>query len=391
MQFKMEKKYIVYIFYICFTATVIFISYNIIFHLDMFIGTILSFIGFIFRLLAPVITGIVIAYLLYPITAAIRKVLVERLRLKKHSHLLSVILTYVSVLILFVLLIYGIYALIGGQITGNKNISAMISSISGYLARYNELLQHINIKITESGLSVDLKGYLNDAVVMVGKYISASSSSIFQLSKGFGNTILNGFLGLFISFYLLKDFDMFKRMYFRLMSLFIKEDRFTAINNMLKEINEVISKFIRGQLLDGLILGLLSSIGLTVIGMDFAFLIGFTAGMANIIPYVGPIVGCVPAVIVGLLSDNPMNALWALLIFFIVQQLDGAVIAPKIVGDSLGLHPVFIIMAVSIGGSLFGILGMLLSVPTLGIIKLFLLKYINKKERKKAAAFTTFN
>jgi len=162
----------------------------------------------------------------------------------------------------------------------------------------------------------------------------------------------------------------------KIMLLIFNIDKIKAINNNAKEIDNVISKFIRGQLLDGLIVGLLSSVGLIIIGMDFAFLIGFTAGMANIIPYIGPVVGCIPAIIVGLLSPNPIIALWAVVVFIVVQQIDGMIISPKIVGDSTGLHPVFVIMAIAIGGSLGGILGMFLSVPILGVIKLFISKYL---------------
>jgi predicted PurR-regulated permease PerM len=167
------------------------------------------------------------------------------------------------------------------------------------------------------------------------------------------------------------------------MSLFFKEEKFHSINETGKEINQILSRFIRGQLLDALIVGLLSSIGLSIIGLDFAFLIGFSAGIANIIPYVGPVVGCIPAIIVGVLSSHPINALWAVLVFFIVQQLDGAVISPKVVGDSTGLHPVFIMVAIIIGGYAGGILGMLLSVPIMGIIKLFVVKYYDKKQKLK--------
>ena len=134
-------------------------------------------------------------------------------------------------------------------------------------------------------------------------------------------------------------------------------------------------------MLDGLIVGLISSIGLSIIGIDFAFLIGFTAGIANVIPYVGPLIGCIPAIIIGLLSPNPMMALWAVLLLLAVQQLDSAVISPKIVGDSMGLHPIFVIMAITIGGTIAGILGMLLSVPIAGIIKLFLIKIITKRNQ----------
>lgn len=382
MSFKLDKKFIMYIFYICLTATGIFISYNIIFHFNSLIISILSFTGATISLLAPLIIGVVMAYLLFPLSNVISNVLAKVFKLKRKPHLLSVILTYISVLLLIVLLIYAIYALIGGQITGNKTISMMIASISGYVAKYNELFQFINDKITQSGLSGDAKTYLSQAIVHVSKYITLSFASVFQFSKSFGNAVLNIFLGTFISFYLLKDYEFFSRIYFKIMALFFKSEKLKSINNTAKEINHIISRFIRGQLLDALLVGLLSSIGLTIIGLDYAFLIGFAAGIANIIPYIGPVVGCIPAIIIGILSPNPVIALWAVLVFFIVQQLDGAVISPKIVGDSTGLHPVFIMMAIIIGGSVNGIVGMILSVPIMGILKLFVFKYIHKKQIK---------
>lgn len=380
MSFKLDKKYLMYIFYICLTAILIFISYNIVFNINTILASIINLISSIFGLFAPVMVGAVIAYLLYPITIFISGFLAKRFKFKRKPYLLSVILTYIFVLLFFILLIYGTYALIGGQMTGKSNISTMMASIKEYIARYNELFKFINNKIIESGLSSDAKGYLNQAIAQISKVITLSVDNFFQFSKGFGSTILNGSLGLVISFYFLKDYEFFKRMYKKIMLLFFKKEKFHSINNTIQEINQVVSKFIRGQFLDALIVGLLSSIGLAFIGLDFAFIIGFTAGIANIIPYVGPVVGCIPAIIVGAFSPNPMVAVWAVLVFFIVQQLDGAVISPKIVGDSTGLHPVFVIMAIIIGGSFGGILGMLLSVPIMGIIKLFFSKYIEKKQ-----------
>ena len=255
-------------------------------------------------------------------------------------------------------------------------------TIGDYIKRYNEFFDYINKRITESGLSLDIKGYLSKAIKQVYSYLSVSINSIIKLSAGIGSSIINSFIGLFISFYLLKDYEFFKKLYLNSMSLIMNESKFKSLNKTASEINDIISKFIRGQLLVGLIVGLISSIGLSIIGLDFAFLIGFTAGIANIIPYVGPLIGCIPAIIVGLLSPNPIMALWAVLVLLAVQQLDGAVISPKIVGDSMGLHPIFVIMAITIGGTIAGILGMLLSVPIAGIIKLFLTKLITKRQEQ---------
>ncbi|HEY5561490.1 MAG TPA: AI-2E family transporter [Clostridiaceae bacterium] len=384
MQIRYDRKYLKYVLYVALAATLIFISYYIVFNFTKFLISISNIIKALFSILTPLIIGIIIAYLLYPLTKIVKGFLVKRVKLKYKAHLLSIILTYLVAILIFIILIYSIYAMIGGQISSNENLSGMFTTIGDYIKRYNEFFTYINLKITDSGLSLDLKGYLSQAIQQIYSYLSVSINGIIKLFTGIGISIINTFIGLFISFYLLKDYEFFKKLYMNYMSLTMKEYKFKNLNKTVHEINHIISKFIRGQLLDGLIVGIISSIGLSAIGMDFALLIGFTAGIANIIPYVGPLIGCIPAIIVGVLSPNPIIALWAVLILLAVQQLDGAVIAPKIVGDSMGLHPIFVIMAVTIGGTLAGIVGMLLSVPIAGIIKLFLTKIIMKRQEQDA-------
>lgn len=382
MRTKFDRKYLKYVLYITLAATLIFISYNIVFNFGLFLGNVNNIIETAFSIISPLIIGCIIAYLLYPLSKFIDFLLVERLKLKLKTHLLSIILTYLVVILFFILLIYSIYAMISGQISNNETMSAMVATISAYIKRYNELYDYINKRIALSGLSIDIKGYLMQAAQQVYTYLSAFINSIIKMFTGIGNSIINTFIGLFISFYLLKDYEFFKRLYFNFMEVIMPERKLRRFNQTAHEVNSIVSQFIRGQLLDGLIVGIISSVGLAIMGMDFAFLIGATAGIANIIPYVGPIIGCIPAVIVGILSPNPIMALWAVLLLLAVQQLDSAVISPKIVGDSMGLHPVFVIMAITIGGALWGILGMLLSVPVAGIIKLFIVKFMDKRKEQ---------
>ena len=383
MSIKPERKYLLLIFYICLTVTGIFISYNIVFNIKIILSSLLSVLSTIIDVLEPLIIGVCIAYLLFPLTDALNKLLARKFKMKRNYYFISVLTTYLSVLFLFILSIVGIHILIGGRISDNNNLSTMFCAIKEYIEKYNDLFKDVNSKIAGSGLSGDLKSYLNGAIVYTSTYIRGSINSIFEFTQSFGSTVINSYIGLFISFYLLKDYEMLKRNYHKMMLLFFAQGRVQAFNKTATEINTVVSTFIRGQVLDGLIVGLVSSIGLMMIGMDFAFLIGFAAGVANIIPYIGPIVGCIPAIVVGLLSQDPMQAIWAVLVFFIVQQLDEAIISPKIVGDSTGIHPVLIIMAVIIGASLGGIMGMLLAVPTMGVIKLFVVKFIEKRTKAK--------
>jgi len=380
MNIKFDRKYIKLVLYVSLAATLIFISYNVVFNFGKFFGNIINIIKALFSIMAPLIIGIVIAYLLYPLSKFIKSVLVKRIKLKYKPYLTSIILTYIVVILFFIVLIYSIYAMIGGQISQNKTLSSMFVTISDYIKHYNEIFEYGNKKITESGISLDIKGYLTQAIQKIYSYLSVSTNGVIKLFTGISSSIINSFIGLFISFYLLKDYEFFKDLYMNSVSLIIKESKFRNFNRTVLEINTITSRFIRGQLLDGLIVAVISSIGLSLVGIDFAFLIGFTAGLFNIIPYVGPIIGCIPAIIVGVLSPNPIVALWAVLVLLAVQQLDSAVISPKIVGDSMGLHPIFVIMAVTIGGTVAGIIGMLLSVPIAGIIKLFLTKIIEKRQ-----------
>ncbi|HNR04443.1 MAG TPA: AI-2E family transporter, partial [Bacillota bacterium] len=212
---------------------------------------------------------------------------------------------------------------------------------------------------------------------------SAISNSFIKI-KSFGSNIVNIVLGLILAFYILKDIEYFRELYGKAAKALIKEQKNEKLNNLFEDINSILSHFIRGQLLAALIVGILSSIGLSIIRLDFAILIGMTAGIANIIPYFGPILGSVPAVIVGLLSGNPVKALLAIIVLVAVQQIDGTLISPRIVGSSVGLHPVFVMLAMIIGGSYLGLLGMLIAVPIAAIIKMFLVRWMENKKNIEA-------
>ena len=270
--------------------------------------------------------------------------------------------------------------MIGGQISRQVDFNAIIDSISSYSEKYNQIYDQLKIKLETSGLSDNLKQQFIKTAEDANDILGSAISKSFGQVKKLGSNIVSILLGLIVAFYILKDLDYFKELYRETTKALIKERKNQKLRILLTDINSIISRFIRGQLLDALIVGILSSIGLSIIGLDFAVLIGMTAGIANIIPYFGPVIGSVPAVIVGLLSGNPISALLAVVVLVVVQQIDGALIAPKIVGDSVGLHPVFVMLSILIGGAYFGLWGMLLAVPTAAIIKMFLIRWMEDKK-----------
>ncbi len=387
MKISLDKTYLKYSLYIILTATVLYILYEIVSNAGSILNSIFYALSNIVSLLSPFIIAFVIAYLLHPVVCWIEIYVMGSSRLSrinkkdKLKRTLSVLLTYILVVSLLALFIYSTYAMIGGQITKNVNIESMIGTITEYATTYEEIFIRVSEQLDRSGLSEDLKLQLKGFVENSKSFLGNAVNEIFLFTKRLGGNLLNILLGLIISFYMLKDMDYFRKLYHDTTSFMFKKNTTKKLTGFMGDVNMVVSSFIRGQLLDGIIVGILSSIGLALIGLDFPVLIGMTAGIANIIPYFGPIIGSVPAVIVGLLSGNPLKALFAVLVLMGVQQLDGAVIAPKVVGESVGLHPVFVILSIIVGGAYFGLLGMLLAVPTAGIIKLLLLRWIAYSKR----------
>ncbi len=137
-----------------------------------------------------------------------------------------------------------------------------------------------------------------------------------------------------------------------------------------RQLDLVLSGFIRGQLLVALFVGVSSGLALILLGVEFAILIGILAGITNIIPYLGPIIGGIPAAIIAFL-DTPIKALWVIIAFVVIQQAESSVVSPRIVGHRVGLHPTIIILALLIGGSLWGFIGLLIAVPLAAIVKVF--------------------
>jgi predicted PurR-regulated permease PerM len=144
-----------------------------------------------------------------------------------------------------------------------------------------------------------------------------------------------------------------------------------------RDIDEIISAFLRGHLVISFIVGILTGMGMYIVGLEFSFIIGLIAGIAELVPYLGPLITAVPAVALALLHSKK-TALYAVVVILIVQQLENAVISPRILGKSMGLHPLMIIFALLAGAELLGFTGVILAVPGAAAIKV-VLRYIYLK------------
>ena len=394
MKLKIDRTLLKYVYFVV-LATILYVIYRLISSFEYILGAIIGALSGLLAVLAPFIIALVVAYLLHPIVCWIESNVMYNKRItkteadcsdkhKKLKRTMSVLLTYLLVLGLLVVLLYSSYAMIGGKISSQVDINSVIESLISYSERYIHIFSQLRSWLENSGLSDNLKQQLIDTVESANELISSAISNAFIKIKSFGSNIVNIVLGLILAFYILKDIEYFRELYGKTAKALIKEQKNEKLNNLFEDINSILSHFIRGQLLAALIVGILSSIGLSIIRLDFAILIGMTAGIANIIPYFGPILGSVPAVIVGLLSGNPVKALLAIIVLVAVQQIDGTLISPRIVESSVGLHPVFVMLAIIIGGAYLGLLGMLIAVPIAAIIKMFLVRWMENKKNIEA-------
>lgn len=164
-----------------------------------------------------------------------------------------------------------------------------------------------------------------------------------------------------LAFYLLKDLPQITRRFWALVPL----DWHPAAFKLGRDLDRTLAGFVRGQLLVALLVGSLSTLLTTLLGLPYALLIGLVAGLTDIIPYVGPVAGALPAVLLGFVR-SPWTGLYAILGFILIHQVEGMVLAPKVVGDAVGLHPLVVVLAILVGGELGGMGGMLLAVPAAG-------------------------
>ena len=380
-KFRENIQYLIISVYAVISAIVLFVAYQIILHINTILQSAAAILGNLLSALSPLIIGLIIAFLIGPLVRVVDQKLIARIfhntpadpikaaKKEKLIHTLSILLTFLIIIAALSAIIYTLAVLIVGQLVFSS-ITQMTQSIIDYFIKYEQVLRDLIDKIPGTGFDEKIKDIGNIIINWISENFNTTSIMNFVLALG--GSVLNLFLGLIVSLYLLLDAEFFKRLWQKILSIALPEDRIIQVNGTLKEVNTVIGQFLRGALLDGLIVAILSSIGLSIVGLDFAVFIGCFAGLANIIPYFGPYLGMVPAVIVALLTGGPTQALLAVLVLFIIQQIDGSIIAPKIMGTSTGLNPVFVLVAVILGGYYWGIVGMLLAVPTAAIIKLFL-------------------
>lgn len=292
--------------------------------------------------LLPLLIGITIAYMLDPYVCWLQKKL-------RAGRGISILVAYLSVIISVFLLIWGFARLVTGEFASGT-LAESVSILKTYYEEY--------------GSAVEEVFHFSFGSADIGRWIKKLS----RLAAGL-------LIGMIMAVYLLKDKDFFLCLASKFLHLFLPQKPHGILREILFDMDIVLSSFLRGVFVDSVIVAFLSALVLTVLNIDFALFIGFFAGVANVIPYFGPILSMIPAALAGMAAGGLPKAAAAAVALFIVQQIECNFIYPRIVGKSTGLHPLFVLAAVSIAGFFGGLLWMVLAVPIAGAVNVLVSKW----------------
>lgn len=323
------------------------------------LGT-LAFLYRVRTVLTPFLFAILIAYILYPLVVAVENRGASR--------------------IVAILVVYAILAVVAGVTFWLVIPSFLrdIEEIARKLPEQASQLEDLGQDAVGFFRRIQLPATIRDGLAIVMERIQAATESLagrlLQILMATFTHIISLLISPIFAFYMLRDH---KAMRENLLRYIPAKHRGDALFIM-QEINGALNGFLRGQLLVCLFVGLFIYGGLYLLGIPYALFIGFIAGLFDIIPYFGPVLGFLPAAALAL-AESPLTVLWVLALFVAANQIENAVISPKLIGDRVGLHPLIVIFAVFVGAELMGVLGMLLAIPAASIIRVLLAFFLLRR------------
>lgn len=343
----------------------------------------------LFSTLSPFFIGILIAFLINPLVSWMRKTVFKKwLHIKNDAlnRILAILFSYVLVISAITIgLIYLVPEII-------NSLTELLNKLPEWA---NAIMSFIN-NLSEKYPDIDFK-YIQDTVTntdstlqsTLSKLISSLTTTIVATGVSVLKFIFNFIVAIIVSCYLIIDKKMQARGIKRVVFAFFKQERAEKIWNVVKRSIRIFSDFFDGKMIDSLIIGILCFICMMIIGLfgftgftECALLVSIIVGITNMIPYFGPFLGGIPSALLLCIYSLQSALIFGILII-IIQQLDGNLIGPKILGDSTGLRPLWIIFAITIGGWFAGVVGMLLGVPCVAVITGLMEDAVDKRLAQK--------
>lgn len=342
-----------------------------------------SVFAYTFSLLSPILIGIALAFMLnIPMKFFENKLLKsldnnKKIFVRKLKRPLAILLTLAIVFGIIITLIFFIVPQL------SHSISTLINIIPSSITS-------IEKSLSSSLHSTDLFNSIWPTFANIwSKVLSAVTSvtgmaitNIVNLTIGITTTIINFFMAFILSIYMLASKEKLLRQCKKLIYAFIPLKHANRIMEVVHISDKMFSAFVTGQFIEAIIIGIMCFVGMTIFSMPYAILISIIISVTALIPIFGAFIGIIPGIFI-LLTVSPATAFWFIILIIVIQQIEGNVIYPKVVGNSLGIGGIWIMISMLIGADLFGILGMIIGIPLFGIFYTVLSKVVNSKLKKK--------
>lgn len=338
------------------------------------------------KVLSPFVAAFFISFILNPLVDWMEKRFFDKtLKIQKPKVRLglSVLVSYLLVLGLLVVGMFFVVPQITDSIVGivgdvTTTLTRLYEDRDKYGAMIEEYFPELDMVYLEKKLEELWPTLLSSLTNLTKNVVPMVVGATVSLAK----TAINAFLAVAISIYMLMDKRKLKRMGTQGVYAVLPTAKAKVFCNTMKECSAIFSDFVSGKALDSLIIGIICFIALSILKLDYALLISVIVGITNMIPYFGPFIGAIPGILL-YLCIRPLDALVFTIMIFILQQFDGWVLGPKILGDSTGLSPLWVIFGITIGGAYGGVIGMFLGVPLVAVAAYLLNLTVGGVLRKK--------
>ena len=348
------------------------------------------------RVLSSVLYGFLFAYLLNPLVKVVDKRLLPFLLKKGWKEKIAYRVSRVAGLLFAFavagLMIYALVAMIVPQLA--DSIAKIVANLPGYYTSIEKWVLNIlegNPDIKATADVVLEKGYdflenfiRNDLLGSVQKIVVSVTASAYAVIR----EVVNMVIGLVVSVYVLLSKDKFLAQSKKMVVAFFEPETANRLMDHGRRIDQIFNGFIIGKLIDSLIIGILCYIGVSILKMPYTVLIATIVGVTNIIPYFGPILGTIPCALL-ILLDSPIQCFYFIIFVLILQQIDGNVIGPRILGENVGISGFWILVSITVGGGMFGFVGMLLGVPVFAVLYMLISDFVDRSLQKRGKTTRT--
>jgi predicted PurR-regulated permease PerM len=387
MKINWNSKYTTISVYTVLTFTACIFVYGILFNFTA-IG---DFIKKLTNILAPIIWGIVIAYLVNPIMKWIERRVKKVTEKKKRHFKLTRIISLFWAMIIFLAVIAALGAIILPQVI--ESITTIVNNFSTYINNFENWIDSLLVKYPEvltvvsdqfDNIEKALMEFANNIVPKVGDIMKKITDS----TLSFLIAVKDILIGIIVAVYLLYGKEKFQAQMKKLVCGILPKKCANTTLRICAQTNGSISGFISGKIVDSIIIGCLCFVCMTIMKFDFIVLISVIVGVTNVIPFFGPFIGAIPSALL-LLVAAPKQVIPFLILILIIQQLDGNVIGPKILGQTTGISAFWVLFSILVGGGLFGFAGMLLGVPVFAVLYSLLKEFIEYLLENKSLSTET--